>query len=86
MHCVKSLRNPVSISTAIPAVGQRYTGCSGRARYDLDVLSAETILMVSQFVEDEGDVVFYKNAYGVATTRPVFADHSANDSGVELDK
>ena len=39
-----------------------------------------------QFVEDEGNVVFYKNAHGIATTRPAFADLSASDSGVELDK
>ena len=35
-----------------------------------------------KFVEDEGDIVFYKNAQGLAAARPVFAD--ANDSGVEL--
>lgn len=40
----------------------------------------------TQFVEDEGDIIFYKNAYGLATTRPVFSDHSASDSGVEIDK
>ncbi|RDB27577.1 Delta(12) fatty acid desaturase [Hypsizygus marmoreus] len=42
---------------------------------------------VPQFVEDEGSVVFYKNAYGVAAARPVFqgAEDEA-DSGVELDK
>jgi omega-6 fatty acid desaturase / acyl-lipid omega-6 desaturase (Delta-12 desaturase) len=39
-----------------------------------------------QFVEDEGDVVFYKDAHGLATTRPVFADVTASDSGIELDK
>jgi omega-6 fatty acid desaturase (delta-12 desaturase) len=35
-----------------------------------------------KFVEDEGGVVFYKNAYGLAPARPVFAD--ASDSGIEV--
>ncbi|KAJ3488412.1 hypothetical protein NLI96_g2861 [Meripilus lineatus] len=39
-----------------------------------------------KFVEDEGDILFYKNAHGLATTKPLFADHSASDSGVEVDK
>lgn len=38
-----------------------------------------------KFVEDEGDIVFFKNAYGIARSRPVFPDHSASDSGVEVD-
>ncbi|KAG6816779.1 hypothetical protein H0H87_003042 [Tephrocybe sp. NHM501043] len=39
----------------------------------------------TQFVEDEGSVVFYKNAHGVAAARPVFPDEEdAQDSGVEL--
>jgi len=38
-----------------------------------------------KFVEDEGDILFYKNAKGLAATRPVFADHNASDSGVEVD-
>jgi len=36
-----------------------------------------------KFVEDEGDVVFFKNAHGLAKLKPVFAD-AANDSGVEI--
>ncbi|KAF8631815.1 hypothetical protein AX17_005030 [Amanita inopinata Kibby_2008] len=39
-----------------------------------------------KFVEDEGDVVFFKNAYGLAKMRPVFADNSPSDSGIEVDK
>ncbi|PCH40283.1 delta12-fatty acid desaturase [Wolfiporia cocos MD-104 SS10] len=39
-----------------------------------------------KFVEDEGDIVFYKNAYGLAQTRPVLTDNSVSDSGIELDK
>jgi omega-6 fatty acid desaturase (delta-12 desaturase) len=38
-----------------------------------------------KFVEDEGTVVFYKNAEGIARVRPVTADN-ASDSGVEIDK
>lgn len=38
-----------------------------------------------KFVEDEGDILFYKNAHGLAAAKPVFADHSASDSGVEVD-
>ncbi|KAJ7490570.1 fatty acid desaturase-domain-containing protein [Mycena latifolia] len=37
-----------------------------------------------KFVEDEGDVVFYKNAHGLAKMRPVFSDNGASDSGVEI--
>lgn len=39
-----------------------------------------------QFVEDEGNIIFYKNAHGLATTRPKFTDGNASDSGVEIDK
>ncbi|KAJ7794169.1 oleoyl phosphatidylcholine desaturase [Mycena olivaceomarginata] len=38
-----------------------------------------------KFVEDEGDVVFYKNAYGLAKMRPAFTDATASDSGIEID-
>ncbi|KAI0661996.1 fatty acid desaturase-domain-containing protein [Cubamyces menziesii] len=37
-----------------------------------------------KFVEDEGDIVFYKNAYGLAATKPVFTDNTASDSGIEI--
>lgn len=44
-------------------------------------------MYIYQFVEDEGSVVFYKNAYGVAAARPVFPDtENDSDSGVELNK
>ncbi|KAG6853328.1 hypothetical protein C0991_005205 [Blastosporella zonata] len=43
------------------------------------------VIRECKFVEDEGSVVFYKNAYGVAAARPVFPDdEDAQDSGVEL--
>ena len=37
-----------------------------------------------QFVEDTGDIVFYKDAHGLAATRPKYSD--VDDSGVEVDK
>ncbi|KAF7299078.1 Oleoyl phosphatidylcholine desaturase [Mycena indigotica] len=39
-----------------------------------------------KFVEDEGDVIFYKNAHGVAQMRPMFNDLTASDSGIEVDR
>ena len=38
-----------------------------------------------KFVEDEGHILFYKNAYGLAAARPIFAENNASDSGVEVD-
>jgi omega-6 fatty acid desaturase / acyl-lipid omega-6 desaturase (Delta-12 desaturase) len=37
-----------------------------------------------KFVEDEGNIVFYKNAHGLAASRPLYPEHSASDSGVEI--
>ncbi|KAF9267464.1 delta 12-fatty acid desaturase [Marasmius fiardii PR-910] len=37
-----------------------------------------------KFVEDEGDVIFFKNAYGLAQMRPVFNTESPSDSGIEI--
>ncbi|TCD70165.1 hypothetical protein EIP91_004635 [Steccherinum ochraceum] len=39
-----------------------------------------------KFVEDEGDIVFYKDAHGFAHTRPIYNDSGASDSGVELNE
>lgn len=39
-----------------------------------------------KFVEDEGDVVFFKNARGLAKARPVYNTECASDSGIELEK
>ncbi|KAJ7573702.1 delta-12 fatty acid desaturase protein [Mycena floridula] len=39
-----------------------------------------------KFVEDEGNVVFFKNAYGLAQMRPVFNDGATSDSGIEMEK
>ncbi|KDN34241.1 hypothetical protein RSAG8_12668, partial [Rhizoctonia solani AG-8 WAC10335] len=38
-----------------------------------------------KFIEDEGDVVFYKNARGLAARQAVFANHGMSDSGIEVD-
>jgi omega-6 fatty acid desaturase / acyl-lipid omega-6 desaturase (Delta-12 desaturase) len=46
------------------------------------------IMRECKFVEDEGDVVFYKNARGFAQRYPVFKDagnSAASDSGIEVD-
>jgi hypothetical protein len=40
---------------------------------------------ILQFVEDEGSVVFYKNAYGLAAASHVMSDGATNDSGIEID-
>ena len=37
-----------------------------------------------KFVEDEGDILVYKDAYGLAKMKPVFADNAASDSGIEI--
>lgn len=37
-----------------------------------------------KFVEDEGNVVFYKNARGLAVAVPVLPDSTVSDSGVDV--
>jgi len=37
-----------------------------------------------KFVEDEGDIVFYKNAQGLAAARPLVTDSNASDSGIDV--
>ncbi|KAA1469817.1 delta-12 fatty acid desaturase [Dentipellis sp. KUC8613] len=44
------------------------------------------VMKECRFVEDEGDVLFFKNAKGLAATRPVYPDTTASDSGIEVDK
>lgn len=39
-----------------------------------------------KFVEDEGNIVFYKNASGLAASRPIIPGDPASDSGIELEK
>lgn len=50
----------------------------------LSNVGERTDIFPIQFVEDEGDVVFYKNARGLAKMRPVFNDAGASDSGIEI--
>ncbi|KAF8908905.1 delta-12 fatty acid desaturase protein [Gymnopilus junonius] len=38
-----------------------------------------------KFVEDDGDVIFFKNAFGLAKMRPVLPESAASDSGIEVD-
>jgi omega-6 fatty acid desaturase (delta-12 desaturase) len=42
------------------------------------------VMRACRFVEDDGDVVFYKNAFGLAASRA--AGQDVADSGVEVDK
>ncbi|KAL1950675.1 hypothetical protein VTO73DRAFT_5799 [Trametes versicolor] len=42
------------------------------------------VFKACKFVEDEGDILFYKNAYGLAATKPAFVDNTASDSGIEI--
>jgi omega-6 fatty acid desaturase (delta-12 desaturase) len=46
---------------------------------------SEVVKTVRQckFVEDEGDVVFYKNAYGKASCKPIY-NEPISDSGVDM--
>ena len=39
-----------------------------------------------KFVEDEGNIVFFKNAHGLAASRPLISGDIASDSGIELEK
>lgn len=39
---------------------------------------------MKQFVEDDGDIVFYKNARGLAAARPLVTDTNASDSGIDV--
>jgi len=38
-----------------------------------------------RFVEDEGNILFFKNSKGLAASRPVVKDNAASDSGVDFD-
>lgn len=43
------------------------------------------VMKACKFVEDEGDVVFYKNANGIAQMRAALPSESASDSGIEVE-
>lgn len=68
----------------VPVDGPKSIVFTGSARYVLSLYFSDMNELVLQFVEDEGDVVFFKNAYGVAKARGVFTDNTASDSGVEM--
>jgi omega-6 fatty acid desaturase / acyl-lipid omega-6 desaturase (Delta-12 desaturase) len=44
------------------------------------------VLRECRFVEDEGNIVFYKNAMGLASSRPIIPGDAASDSGIELEE
>ena len=46
------------------------------------------VFLPYQFVEDLGNIVFYKNAFGLAATKAIHVDRDSNisDSGIELEK
>jgi omega-6 fatty acid desaturase (delta-12 desaturase) len=44
------------------------------------------VFRACKFVEDEGNIVFYKNANGLAASRPIIPGDVASDSGIELEK
>ncbi|KAF5389311.1 hypothetical protein D9757_003495 [Collybiopsis confluens] len=64
----------------LQAVGMRTDGAPG------GWAEVYRVFKECKFVEDEGDVVFFKDARGLAKARPVYTTDSPNDSGVELDK
>jgi len=44
------------------------------------------VLRECKFVEDEGNIVFYKNAKGLAASRPIVPGDTASDFGIELEE
>lgn len=46
--------------------------------------AAPALTPSKQFVEDEGDIVFYKNALGLSAARPLVIDANASDSGIDV--
>ena len=77
---------PVSSCRVVTPDGPRFTVSTSNAGYfgfssPTRCPHADT---VEQFVEDEGDIVFYKNAHGLAAARPLVIDANASDSGVDV--
>ncbi|KAG8738146.1 hypothetical protein FRC10_007239 [Ceratobasidium sp. 414] len=52
------------------------------SRLALSVLG--TVMKDDRFIEDDGEVVFYKNARGVAARQAVFASEGLSDSGIDI--
>ena len=44
------------------------------------------VMRECRFVEDDGNVVFFKNAKGLAAARPLIPGDAARDSSIELEK
>ncbi|KAH8824927.1 delta-12 fatty acid desaturase protein [Flagelloscypha sp. PMI_526] len=44
------------------------------------------VFKACRFIEDTGDVVFSKNAQGLAAMRPVFNEYHASDSGIDVNE
>jgi len=44
------------------------------------------VMRECRFVEDDGNVVFFKNAKGLAASRPLIPGDAAPDSSIELEK
>jgi hypothetical protein len=88
MRFISAWSKPGSSLRVDPEDGLRSIGYTRSARLHSLVSSLSHVvfsLHTLQFVEDEGSVVFYKNAYGLAAARPVLSVNAANDSGVEVD-
>lgn len=86
------LQGQVSNSKGVPVAGPRsiaYTGNAGSAHIHSVtpiVLRVANNRVYPQFVEDEGNIVFYKNAQGLAASRPLLSEGGGiSDSGVEVD-
>lgn len=77
-------------SKVVPVVGPRsiaYTGNAGSVHHFVTpVVFRANSRVYPQFVEDEGNIVFYKNAQGLAASRPLLSEGGGiSDSGVEVD-
>ena len=44
------------------------------------------VFRACKFVEDEGNILFYKDANGLAASRPIIFGDTAGDPGIELEK
>ncbi|KAJ4482193.1 delta 12-fatty acid desaturase [Lentinula aciculospora] len=64
----------------LEAVGMRTEGAPG------GWAEVYRVFKECKFVEDEGDVVFFKDARGLAKARPIYNTESPSDSGIEIEK
>jgi len=68
------------LKAKLEAIGMRTEGAPG------GWAEVYRVFKECKFVEDEGDVVFFKNARGLAKAHPVYNTECPSDSGIELDK